>query len=168
MVPHWVRGKKEKCIVFSANTTKDLSVCALGGSVATPEKGLKAPVVEVNSFEDLEKLGENSIRGKIVFYNVSLDAGFINIGSTYGRTVRYRHEGASRAARFGAIASIVRSLTLAMDDLPHTGMMNYDTLVEKKIPCFAISTKSADGIAKLSFFFQVPASYFRTCFLIAL
>ena len=143
MVPKWVRGEKEKCELFLGKKTEKLSVCALGGSTGTPKEGIKAKVIEVSSFEELEKLGTEKIKGNIVFYNVSFDPSLISTGSAYGGTVKYRYAGASKAAKFGAVASIVKSMTLANDDYPHTGMMSYDTLVKEKIPCFAISAKGA-------------------------
>jgi len=149
MVPHWVRGEKEKCELFSGTQTEKLSVCALGGSTATPKEGIKAKVIEVFSFEELEKLGTAKIKGNIVFFNVSFDASLISTGSAYGKTVKFRYTGPSLAAKYGALASIVKSMTLANDDYPHTGMMSYDTLVKEKIPCFAISAKGAASLIKM-------------------
>ena len=148
MVPHWIRGKKEKCEVSSAkNHIEALSVCALGGSIATPAKGIKAKVVEVSSFEELEKLGSEKIKGTIVFYNVSFDKEFIHTGNAYGKAVKYR-SGASMAAKYGAIASVTKSMTTSDNDFPHTGMMKYDSLVTK-IPAFAISAKGAKKLSSL-------------------
>ena len=58
MVPHWVRGAKEKCVLSSTKLklTKTLNCVALGSSVCTGVKVIKAKVIEVNSFEELEKL----------------------------------------------------------------------------------------------------------------
>jgi carboxypeptidase Q len=149
MVPKWVRGKKEKCEAVTGNKKAAFSVCALGGSVGTPAEGVKAKVIEVSSFEELEKLGAEKIKGNIVFYNVSFDAALISTGSAYGKTVTYRYAGPSRAAKLGAAATIVKSMTLAGDDQPHTGSMGYDTLVIEKIPAFAISAKGAASLTKL-------------------
>ncbi len=146
MVPHWVRGAKEKCQLFNKDKSETLAVCALGGSVATPAKGVKAKVIEVSSFEELEKLGAEKIKGNIVFYNVSFDQTFAYTGNAYGKAVKYR-SGASLAAKHGAVASITKSMTTADDDFPHTGVMKYDSLVKEKIPAFAISAK---GASKLS------------------
>jgi carboxypeptidase Q len=149
MVPKWVRGEKEKCEAVSGSKKENLSVCALGGSVGTPKEGIKAKVIEVSSFEELEKLGAGKIKGNIVFYTVSFDAALISTGSAYGGAVKYRYNGPSKAAKYGAIATVVKSMTLANDDHPHTGMMAYDTLVKEQIPCFAISSKGAAALIKL-------------------
>jgi Zn-dependent M28 family amino/carboxypeptidase len=145
MVPHWVRGKKEVCYLKSAKgKSQNLNCCALGSSVGTGPAGISARVVEVGSFEELEKLG-SAVKGKIVFYNVFFDQKNIRPGTSYGQTVKYRGRGASHAARHGAVAVVVRSMTSVADDEPHTGNMNYDTSISKiKIPAIALGYRSAD------------------------
>lgn len=147
MVPHWVRGEKEKCILSSAKLklSSSLNCLALGSSVGSGAKGIKAKVIEVSSFEALEKLGEKAIKGNIVFYNVFFDQSKIRTGHAYGEAVAYRGRGASQAAKYGAVATLVRSMTTVNDDVPHTGNMSYDTTVSKnKIQAVAISYKAAD------------------------
>lgn len=151
MVPHWVRGKKEICNLSSAKLkiNKPLKCIALGNCVATGPKGINANVVEVTSFEDLDDLGEANIKGKIVFYNVFFDQRHVKTGSAYGESVKYRSKGASYAAKYGAIGSIVRSMTSVADDEPHTGNMNYDTTISKiKIPTLAISYLAANVLSE--------------------
>jgi hypothetical protein len=149
MVPHWIRGDKEKAYIINSSTgvKQETQICALGGSIATPDGGIEAEVIEVKSFEDLEKLGKEKIKGKIVFYNVKMDAKHIHTGEAYGESVKYRYSGASMAAKFGAIGSIVRSMTLALNNSPHTGVMAYDTVVKTKIPSCAISTLGAEELS---------------------
>ena len=147
MVPKWVRGKKEICRLTNGKMSMELKCVALGSSVGTGPKGITAVVVEVSSFEELEKLGEKEIKGKIVFYNVFFDQRKIRTGNAYGETVKYRGHGASRAAKYGALATLVRSMTSVADDEPHTGNMNYDTSMSKnKIPCVALSYVAADKL----------------------
>lgn len=147
MVPHWIRGQQEKCTITSAKlkTNSSLNCLALGSSVGTGAKGVKANIIEVTSFEELESLGEKNIKGKIVFYNVFFDQAKIRPGNAYGEAVKYRGKGASKAARYGAVACVVRSMTSLADDEPHTGNMNYDTTISKtRIPAIALSYKAAD------------------------
>jgi hypothetical protein len=74
MVPHWVRGEKEKATITRSNGKKEnVPVCALGMSVSTPSAGITAQVVEVKNFDELKTLGEEKIKGKIVFYNHPFD-----------------------------------------------------------------------------------------------
>jgi carboxypeptidase Q len=150
MVPHWVRGKKEVCKLSSSKLKLNtpLNCIALGSSVGTGDKGITAKVIEVHSFEELEKLGVAKIKGNIVFYNVFFNQANIKTGTSYGETVKFRGRGASHAAKYGAVASVVRSMTSVADDEPHTGNMNYDTTLSKtKIPSLAISYKAADVLA---------------------
>lgn len=148
MVPHWVRNDKEQLTVISSGKKTNLRICSLGGSIPTPAKGLKAQVVEVKSMDELEKLGAEKVRGKIVFYNVRMADKHIHTFNAYSESGKYRWGGAMNAAKFGAVGSITRSLTLAMDDYPHTGAMGYsDTL--PKIPACAVSTIGADKLSAL-------------------
>ena len=148
MVPHWVRGKAEQCQLIEKNKTTKLNVVALGSSVGTGDKGIKAEVIEVKNFEELEKLGEKNIKGKIVFYNVFFNQAHVKTGSAYGETVKFRSKGASYAAKYGAVASLVRSMTSLADDEPHTGNMNYDTSISRiKIPSLALSYVAADKLS---------------------
>ena len=148
MVPHWVRGPKETAAIIESNGNRtDVAICALGNSIATPKEGVRAEVIEVNNFEELEKLGE-AVRGKIVFYNYAFDDSYINTFEAYGNAVKYRWAGAGRAAKYGAVATVCRSMTNSRDNFPHTGSMHYaDTL--PKIPCCAISTMGADLLSRV-------------------
>src|SRR5262249_37490889 len=40
-VPHWVRGKAEKATLIANGRREKLTLCALGGSVATPKGGVE-------------------------------------------------------------------------------------------------------------------------------
>jgi carboxypeptidase Q len=144
-VQRWVRGEREQCSVISGNKTTHLRCTALGGSVGTKGGPLTADVIEVHSFQELTSLGENKIKGKVVFYNVFFDQRFISTFDAYRDAVKYRAMGASNAAKFGAVACLVRSMTSSTDDEPHTGYMYYDTTISTgKIPSLALGYKSAD------------------------
>jgi len=150
MVPHWVRGEKEKAAVTSSlnKAPVPLTVCALGGSIGTGAGGMTGKVVEVKNFEELEKLGREKLNGRIVFYNRPMDPTFINTFDAYSDAVGQRWAGAMRAAPYGAVAVIVRSMTLVIDDFPHTGVMAYNDTI-KKIPACAISTYGADLLSSM-------------------
>jgi carboxypeptidase Q len=162
MVRNWDRGEKEygylKSGVFGK---KDLNICALGTSIGTGKDGIKANIIEVNSFDELQKLGRKNVEGKIVFFNNPAKQEFFNTFVAYGDAVGPRVYGAVEAAKLGAIGVIVRSVTLAKYDFPHTGVMRYVDSVTK-IPAIAISTNDAD---MLSQYFKLDKSievYFRT------
>ena len=119
MVPKWVRGTPEFAYIETdpGKTTK-VNICALGGSISTPSTGLKGNLVEVKSFEELEILGKDKIKGKIVFYNRPMDATLIDTFKAYGSCVNQRYEGAVKAIEYGASAVIVRSMNLSIDEYP--------------------------------------------------
>ena len=148
MVPHWVRGKKEEAYYTSKGQKKNVPICALGFSIATPSDGVTAEVIEVKSLEEAEALGDK-MNGKIVFFNRAFDDTLINTFRAYGGCVDQRVRGASICGQFGAKGVIVRSMTNAIDDYPHTGTMSYGDLpVSKYIPAAAISSKAAEDLSK--------------------
>jgi hypothetical protein len=144
MVPHWVRGGKDKAEASYTTTKKNLNILALGNSMGTGAKGVRAAVIQVNSFDDLEAK-KDELKGKIVFYNYKFNPTFVNTFDAYGDAVRYRGQGPSRAAKYGAIAVIVRSMSHSVDNNPHTGATRYDS-VYKKIPAVAIGLRDADWL----------------------
>ncbi|WP_083422032.1 M28 family peptidase [Arsenicibacter rosenii] len=148
MVPHWVRGAKEEAYIRSGKQKLVVPVAALGGSVATPPKGIEAQVVEVKNVAELEKLGTAGVKGKIVFFNRPMDPTKINTFEAYGGAVDQRANGATFAAKFGAVGAIIRSMTTLLDDVPHTGSMRYGTGVPL-IPTAAISTNGAEKLSSL-------------------
>lgn len=131
-VPHWVRGRESAEMLEPQQ--KPLFMLGLGGSIATPVGGITADVVAVSTFDELERLGKAGVAGKIVLYDVP----FV----TYGQTVLYRSNGASRAARLGAVAALVRSITPRSLRDPHTGALNYSA-GDPKIPAAAVSVEDA-------------------------
>ncbi len=137
MVPHWVRG--EESLEMTGPVPQKLAMLGLGNSVGTPAEGITADAVVVRNFNELDALGEK-VRGKIVVYNVPF--------TSYGATVRYRGAGASRAARWGAVAALVRSITQVSLQTPHTGAMNYDEK-QPKIPTAAITIEAAETLQRL-------------------
>jgi carboxypeptidase Q len=147
MVPHWVRGKKE----FAGYKTKKrgaypvFDVLSIGNAVGTGDKGVLAKVIEVKNFEELNQR-KDEVKGKIVFYNYPFNKTLLR--GAYGDAVRYRSNGASMAAKYGAVAVIVRSVTGAYDDNPHTGALRYNDSFPK-IPALAISTKGAENLSRL-------------------
>ena len=139
MVPHWVRGNVELGYIAGKKT----QIKALGGSISTPKDGITAEVIEVQDIDELQKLGTAKVKGKIVFFNRPMDPKNIHTFVSYGGCVDQRWKGPSEAAKYGAVATICRSMTLATDTFPHTGSMKYEEGITK-IPACAISTVGAD------------------------
>lgn len=147
-VPAWERGEKEKAFLSVGKNRKiPLNVCALGFSEPTPVKGLTANVLEVQSIEALKKMPDSLVRGKIVFFNRPADPMNISTFQAYGGAADQRVRGAMAAAEKGAVAVLVRSITLANDDIPHTGIVRYEN-GKRRIPALAIATQHADLLSK--------------------
>ena len=145
MVPNWQRGVETGATV--APVSMPLRVTALGGSIATPEGGIEAEVVEVRSFEQLAAMGD-AAKGKIVFFNRPMPRALRRTGSAYGAAVPQRSNGAIEAAKAGAVMALVRSMTTAIDGYPHTGAMRYQEGVAQ-VPAAAVATEDAEALAKL-------------------
>jgi len=138
MVPRWVRGAESAAIVEPARHS--IVMLGLGNSIATPSGGVQADVLVVHSFEELEAAGSRA-RGRIVLFDVPF--------TNYGETVRFRTTGASRAAKLGAVAMLIRSVGNDGLRTPHTGALNYSDDAPK-IPAAAITVEDAERIARLA------------------
>jgi carboxypeptidase Q len=136
-VPSWKRGNESVSLLKPFK--KELAMLGLGSSVSTPRTGITADVVVVNDFNELETNAEK-VKGKIVLYDVPF--------TNYGETVTYRYEGASRAAKHGAVASLIRSIGSWSMNTPHTGNMSYD-MKYKKIPAGALTIEDAMMLGRL-------------------
>lgn len=147
MVPHWVRGAKEEGYILDGKQKIKVPLVALGGSVATPKKGITAEVIEVKTFQELRALGKEKCEGKIIFFNRPMDPTKINTFEAYGQAGDQRRSGANEAAKLGAIGVIIRSLSSTENDFPHTGSMVYATGVPL-IPAAALSTNAATLLSK--------------------
>jgi Zn-dependent M28 family amino/carboxypeptidase len=146
MVPHWVRGLE--AAELTAPIARPLQVLGLGGTVGTPKGGITAPIVVVHDWAELEAKHE-TVKGAIVLYDVAMPAWTEDKGSGYGETVEYRGKGASRAAKHGAVAVLMRSVTAHSLRTPHTGAMNYEEGVAK-IPALAVTVEDSTLIARLA------------------
>ena len=146
MITHWVRGNEQAILSLVDKRKIELSICALGGSIGTAKNGISAEVIEVKSFEEVKQLGSKA-KGKIIFYNRPFDRTNWSPFQAYGGAVNQRTSGAIEAAKVGAIAVLVRSITPAMDDEPHTGAMRYADSIPQ-IPAAAISTVDAEMLSK--------------------
>ena len=142
MVPRWVRGSESGTMMTSGvgAVNRPLHVLGLGMSVGTPAGGITAPVVFVPSFDALDAMTPEQVKGKIVVYNPGWHG--------YGVNTQYRTFGASRAAAKGAVAMLVRSATGLAMQIPHTGTLVYDAK-QPKIPAAAITVEDALMIERL-------------------
>jgi len=144
-VPYWTRGAQEKVVLIDPLTSDSLDIggLALGNSIGTGPSGVSGDIVEVRTLDEVRELGPERLAGRVVFYNRPMDPTQIRTFYAYGGAVDQRVNGPSVAAAQGAIAVLVRSMTTAIDDYPHTGVTRYDPN-HPEIPAIAISTKDAE------------------------
>ena len=149
MVPHWVRGGQDEAVITSVNkslTARKLDVLALGNSLGNGK--VTAEVLAIADFAELEKRKEE-VKGKIVYYNNGFDPTNVKPFVSYGQAGIYRRIGPSRAAKYGAVGVMIRSLTESTANDPHTGGMQYNDSFPK-IPAIAVGPRDADEFWELS------------------
>ena len=148
-VRKWVRGN-EFVEMVSPRKMK-LPMLGLGGSIGTGPDGITAEVIVVNDKEELDKLPDSAVQGKIVVFNFPMPPYSATRGSGYGAAVRYRGNGAMWAAERGGVAALVRSVTAYSLQSPHTGAMRkYSGGPKiKKVPAAAVSVESATMLRRL-------------------
>ena len=140
----WARDAESAQIILPSR--QNLSVTALGGSVATPLNGIEAPVVYFPTYDDLVAAPEGGLEGKIAYISGRMKKA--RDGSGYSPANRKRRNGASEAAKRGALAVIIRSVGTDSHRIPHTGQMQYDPKINK-IPIGAVSGPDADQLDRL-------------------
>jgi carboxypeptidase Q len=146
MVPHWVRGREHARIVRPVE--RPMALLGLGGTVGTPG-AVRAPLV---AFDDLAALRATTadLHGTIAFVNHRMppyDEERDNPGYLEG--VQARLHAASEAAKHGARAVLVRSVTAVSLRTPHTGALEYEDGVAR-IPAAAVSIEDAELLARLA------------------
>jgi len=148
MVPHWVRGEAKGSILTSKGKRMSVEISSLGNAIGTGAKGITAPLIKINHIDDLKRMNPADVKGKIVFYNFKFDQTNVNTFESYGPCVYYRWGAPSEAAKLGAIGVVIRSVSSAFDDKPHTGSISYDKKYPS-IPAVAISNLDADRLEQL-------------------
>ncbi|WP_343662226.1 M28 family peptidase [Chryseobacterium mucoviscidosis] len=147
MVPVWVRGKESLHIKTSNGKWKSLKMFSLGNSEGTGGKDVSGEIIMVRSMEEYDKLSPEQVKDKIVFFNYPFSQTYIETFRGYGDAAKYRSTAASLTAKKGGKFAIIRSLSSAFDDVPHTGSMRYQD--DKKIPAVAVGSTTADELAEL-------------------
>ncbi|WP_449387510.1 M20/M25/M40 family metallo-hydrolase [Chryseobacterium lineare] len=147
MIPVWVRGKESLQIKTANGKWKNLKMLSLGNSEGTGGKDVTGEIIMVRSMDEYEKLSPDQVKDKIVFFNYPFSQTYIETFRGYSDAAKYRSTAASLTAKKGGKFAIIRSLSSAFDDVPHTGAMRYAD--DKKIPAVAIGSTTADELALL-------------------
>ena len=138
-VPHWDRG--ELNVEISSPFPQSLVAASLGGSPGTPDGGIQAEIVRVESLDELRALSSDDLSGKIAFVDHRMERS--QAGSGYSAASRIRSCGHYTAAERGALATIIRSAGTSVHRVPHTGsLLNRD--IPATIPAIALANADAD------------------------
>lgn len=137
--PYWIRGTDEAEVISPYK--QPLAITALGHSVGTPDEGIEAELFLVPDYHALEKADPAQVKGKIVFINNRMER--TRSGEGYGKAVVARSNGASAAAKHGAVGLLIRSVGTDSHRFPHTGVMTYLDGVPR-IPAAALSGPDAN------------------------
>ncbi|SHH33882.1 Zn-dependent amino-or carboxypeptidase, M28 family [Chryseobacterium oranimense] len=162
MVPVWTRGKESLQIKTTDGKWKNLKMLSLGNSEGTGGKDVSGEIIIVKSMEEYDKLPADQVKDKIVFFNYPFSQSFVETFRGYSDAAKYRVTAAALTAKKGGKFAIIRSLSSAFDDVPHTGAMRYEDKISK-IPAVAIGATTADELEALLKTQKVTAKLNSNC-----
>jgi Zn-dependent M28 family amino/carboxypeptidase len=146
-VMNWKRGSEEIGFIRVNEEQIPVNVCALGRGISTPQGGLEAQVIEVNGLDELEILSKDQVKGKIVFFNQAMNPSYTNPFRAYSEAAGQRFAGPIKAAEYGAVGAVIRSLTTRIDEFPHTGTTR-KAAKNETVPAVCIATKHANLLSQ--------------------
>ncbi len=147
-VVNWKRGDVENGFIKVNDKIIKVNICALGRGIATEKGGLEARVIEMNGLEELKNYSREQIEGKIVFFNKPMNPDNKNTFQEYGNAAGQRFTGPILAAEYGAVGTVIRSLTSAIDTFPHTGTTR-KVVPQETVPSVCIATKHANLLSNM-------------------
>lgn len=147
----WVREVETAEILVPSY--QKMVVTALGRSKSTPKDGLEANIVHFKNYAELEKVDDDSLKGKIAFISNRMER-FKN-GAGYGPANIARTKGHELAAQKGAEAILIRSIGTDDHRNPHTGSTNV-AMGYTAVPAVALSNPDADQLMRLMEFGHSP------------
>ncbi|MFZ4928184.1 M20/M25/M40 family metallo-hydrolase [Chryseobacterium sp. Mn2064] len=162
MIPVWERGKESLYIQTSDGRWRSLKMLSLGNSEGTGGKDVSGEIIMVKSMEEYDKLPAEKVKDKIIFFNYPFNQSFIETFKGYSDAAKYRTTAASLTAKKGGKFAIIRSLSSAFDNVPHTGAMRYENNVSK-IPAVAVGNTTANELEALLKSQKVTAKLNSNC-----
>ena len=148
-VPVWIRGREYLQIKAANGDWKSIKMLSFGNSEGTDGKDMIADIMMINDVKDLNKLISADVKDKIIFVNYPMDQTYVNPVDAYLSAAKNKLLAASVIGQKGTKALIIRSLTTAIDDVPHAKMIVYEPDDKARIPAITIGAKSADELEKL-------------------
>ena len=137
LVSHWIRNEATAELITPRKYK--FAITGLGSSIPTPSEGLEADAIVLKSYEEMKEKAKE-VEGKIVIFNQDWKG--------YEESSTYRNNGAAEAAKYGAKATLIRSLTPFSLYTLHTGWQDYQDGVPK-IPSACITIEDADTFQRM-------------------
>lgn len=137
----WIRGAESAEVV--GPWPQKLQILGLGNSAPTPKGGLTAEIVLFHSYQAMLDQPPGALKGKVAVVTQRMTR--TQDASSYGLIGVQRVQGPLEAARRGAAAYLVRSVSTADTRLPHTGVS-----LPSGIPAAALSPPDAELLERLA------------------
>lgn len=143
--PSWTRGEESGWL--TAPYAMNLNVLGLGRTISTPPGGVEAQVALFKTYAEMLAAPEGALKGKIVVITQPMVRA--QDGAGYGVAGISRRAGPVEAAKRGAVAMLIRSISTSDSSVPHTGSTaNGEGVVT--IPAAAIGVPEAEQLERLA------------------
>ena len=143
--PSWTRGDESAELV--APYPMKLDIVGLGRTVPTPPEGVEADVAVFHTFAELVAAPESAVKGKIVVITQPMVR--TQDASGYGLAGVSRRAGPTEAAKRGAVAVLIRSISTSDSTVPHTGVTAFGDGVST-VPSAAMGVPEAEQLERLA------------------
>lgn len=143
--PSWTRGEESAWLV--GPYPLKLNIVGLGRTIPTPPEGIEAEVALFHTYADLIAAPEGSLKGKIAVITQPMVRAQDGYG--YGVAGVSRRAGPVEAAKRGAVALLIRSVSTSDSTVPHTGVTGFGPDVVT-IPAAAMGVPEAEQLERLA------------------
>ena len=143
--PSWARGEESAELV--APYPMKLNIVGLGRTVPTGPEGIEAEVALFKTYAEMIAAPEGSLKGKIVVITQPMVRA--QDGAGYGVAGISRRAGPVEAAKRGAVALLIRSVSTSDSTVPHTGVTAFGDGVVS-IPSAALGVPEAEQLERLA------------------
>jgi Zn-dependent M28 family amino/carboxypeptidase len=143
--PSWTRGEESAWLV--GPYPMKLDIVGLGRTVPTPPEGIEAEVALFRTYAEMIAAPEGSLKGKIAVITQPMVR--TQDASGYGIAGISRRSGPQEAAKRGAVALLIRSISTSDSTVPHTGVTGFGEGVVT-IPSAAMGVPEAEQLERLA------------------
>ncbi|MET3665028.1 Zn-dependent M28 family amino/carboxypeptidase [Caulobacter sp. 1776] len=141
----WTRGEESAWLV--GPYPLKLNIVGLGRTLPTPAEGIEADVALFRTYAEMMAAPEGSLKGKIAVITQPMVRAQDGYG--YGVAGVSRRAGPAEAAKRGAVALLIRSVSTSDSTVPHTGVTGFGPDVVT-IPAAAMGVPEAEQLERLA------------------